>query len=289
MNNCRLTSIFAISISCLSLSAPTASATTGPVVQVHALDTPIVLDGDATDWLGIPAVEIALKPTESGLSASVPSVKVKAGIHGEHVSMYFEWADSTEDTMHKPWQWDDQKERYVKGPQREDRLAVQFRIDGDYTTNWLSGQEFTADMWHWKSSRSNPLNIVHDKSTKVSRKKLLRSYSTIAPDGEKMYIARPGDEGDKLYKTTRYVDKELPIMPKYLLLDRAPEGSVADVEAKGVWRHGKWHLEVRRRLDTQHDDDVKFSVGSAIAGGIAIFNQSDNNEHTVSDVITFQF
>ncbi len=180
------------------------AAATATTITMHSLDAAPVLDGQGQDWSGVPVTSIALKPSRSGITTAVDSVDIKGGVHGDYIYFLVEWQDSTEDSVHKPWVWDKDKGKYVKGPQREDRFALQFAMQGDYSTNWLSGKEFMADMWHWKSTRSNPLGLVHDKSTIISAKKMAKTRAFTADGGGKVYIARPSDAGDKLYTTKRY-------------------------------------------------------------------------------------
>jgi hypothetical protein len=188
---------------------------------------------------------------------------------------------------HKPFIWNEAKGRYVKGPQREDRIAIQFEISGEYDTNWYSGKEFVADMWHWKSFRSNPLGLVHDKLTVISKEKMRNSIKVDLPSGP-IYIKRPSDAGDRIYKSTRYGSKVNDVMPKYTLIENA-QGSVADIRAKGVWADGVWRVEMSRAMNTGNDDDVVFNVGKAVKGGIAVFDGTGDDDHTISDTLIFQF
>jgi hypothetical protein len=176
----------------------------------------------------------------------------------------------------------------VRGPQREDRFALQFAIEGDYDTNWLSGRSFVADMWHWKASRSDPHGLAHDKLTRVGKRKQLRAAAIPGPGGETIYIARPSDAGDPLYTTRRYGKRREALMPKYEL-SSSVSGSIADVSARGVWRDGYWTLELSRVLDTGHPDDVVLHPGRDVAGGVAIFDRSRNDDHAVSSVLVFRF
>jgi len=260
-----------------------------PTVPVYALEAAPTVDGDSADWQGMPATTLALSKTRPDSVVMADRVSVRAGTHDDRVYLLIEWEDATEDTLHKPWVWDAATSKYVKGPQREDRLAVQFSNHPDYSTNWLSGAEFTADTWHWKASRSNPLGLAHDKSLNISRSKLLRAVRLEADDGNIVYIARPSDRGDKLYRTKRYRRYDQELMPKYLL-NESPAGSVADVEAQGVWSDGRWRLELSRKLVTGHDDDVPLPMAPGIVlGGIALFDRSENDDHAISETLTFDF
>ncbi len=174
------------------------------------------------------------------------------------------------------------------GPQREDRITIQFVMEGEYTSNWLSGNTFKADTWHWKAARSNPAGVAHDKMTIISNEPIKKAYKGTAEDGSTIYIKRPSDQGDKLYTTKRYATKKQETMPKYIMTEN-PQGSVADVKASGAWKNGAWALETCRKLNTGNPDDVVFSKGNAVKGAIAVFNHSGDDDHNHSDTLTFQF
>jgi len=268
------------------LLVPSAGAQTVPV---FALDQSPELDGNDSDWEELPFVHIPLRKTKPNGITRTPSVAIKAATHGDRLYVFVEWDDDAADTLHKPWIWDKQLAKYVRGPQREDRLAIHFSQDKNYSTDWRSGAEFTADTWHWKASRSNPLNLAHDKSLKISRNKMLRAYKMKLPSGDSLYIKRPSDSGSKIYKTKRYRRFQQEMMPKYLL-NESPGGSVADVAAKGVWSKGKWRLELSRKLNTENEDDVALpSQPGQLLGGIAVFNRSENDDHAISETLTFDF
>lgn len=255
-------------------------------IPVHVLSKPPVLDGDGQDWSEIEATIVPLKNIHPESSIATRDVAVSAGTFGGYIHFYLVWDDSTHDISHKSWVWDKAKKKYVRGSDREDRMAMQFEISGDYTTNWFSGNEFHADMWHWKSSRSNPLRVVHDKSTQISKGKLPRAYTQTSDSGETVYLTRPSDSGDRLYISKRYHAYQGDRLPKYDMAKSA-QGSVADVEAFGYWNDGKWHLELRRAMDTGHADDVVFKTGMSVKAGIAIFDRSESSDHAISETLTF--
>ncbi len=257
-------------------------------INVHELTFQPVMDGSDKEWSGIEATQIALIKTKTDGKSDIDSVTVRFGASDNKVCFVFQWKDATHSQQHKPFIWDETEGKYVTGPQREDRLTVQFAMSGNYDTNWLSGKEFTADMWHWKSFRSNLLGLMHDKRTIVSKNRIKRAYKSVADDGSTIYIKRPSDAGDKLYSTRRYTVREQASMPKYIL-DEKPQGSVADPKAKGVWADGNWILEGCRKMDTGYADDVVFTKGNAVKGGIAIFNQTEGYDHNHSAILTFQF
>jgi len=257
-------------------------------INMHHFDTAPELDGNGNDWKGIPAVKVKLHKTHPNAKTNVTTLSIKGGIYIDHVYFYAEWSDDSENITHKPWIWDQGQGKYTKGPQREDRFAMQFAMKGDFTTDWFSGNEFKADMWHWKANRTNPLGLLHDKMTIVSRQKIVRAAKFKTRNGNDIYISRPADNGDKLYKTKRYRKYEKDVMPKYLL-QKNPKGSVADVQAKALWYDGKWHLEIRRKLHTGHADDISFPNSGKVHAGIAIFNGSVDDDHTNSNTLVLKF
>lgn len=256
-------------------------------IVIAALDQRPVVDGVDKDWSSVSGVAIPVHPINTSYSSETTEVFLKAGHFEGEVFFYLSWKDNTENLIHKAWVWDESKKRYLMGPEREDRLAMQFEIEGEYSTDWANANDFKADMWHWKSSRSNPSGLAHDKFTILSRNKLLRAAAIPAAEGSKRYVLRKSDSGQPLYSTKRYGQKQLDTMPKYELLQA--KGSVADIQAKGIWQAGSWQLELRRKLSTGNDDDVQFELGKSYAGGIAVFNASDNDDHLISDTLQFQF
>ncbi len=258
-------------------------------VPFYALANAPMVDGDDDDWGDMPVSVVPLQKTKPDSVVEASSVSIRGGTYGDRVFVFVEWDDRSEDTVHKPWVWNSQRNKYIKGPQREDRLAIHFSMDENYSTNWRSGEAFTADTWHWKASRSNPLGLAHDKSLVISRSKLLRAYNLNIADGSSVYISRPSDAGDKLYKTKRYRRLDQPLMPKYVLTE-SPQGSVADVTARGVWTQGKWRLELSRKLSTGNADDVVLpQQPGSVTGGLAVFDHSENDDHAISDTLTFEF
>ena len=77
-------------------------------------------------------------------------------------------------------------------------------------------------------------------------------------------------------------------MPKYIV-NAGAKGSIADIKAKGVWKNGMWTLELKRKMNTGHGDDIAFKKGQAIKGGIAVFDRTGDDDHAISETLTFQF
>lgn len=266
----------------------TTTAADHQVIKVHSLSSAPVIDSQGEDWQAIPEHEIPLQSYTTTSKVDVESVQVKAGYHGGQVYFYIHWPDSEANLIHKPYVWNPDNQRYLRGPQREDRLALHFEMEGELTSDWREPKQFKADMWHWKASRSNPLGLVHDKFTIHSPNKLLRSSVVPGLSGHTQYVKRESDEGTKIYTTKRYRKEADPVMPKYIL-NAGVTGSVSDIKVNGKWREGRWHLEISRKMDTGYSDDVAFEPGTTVRGALAVFDSSESDDHSISKTLVFQF
>jgi hypothetical protein len=168
-----------------------------------------------------------------------------------------------------------------------------------------------ADQWHWKAARTNPIGYADDKW--MNNKVLTKAEE---PDQhERREAAHHGDakgEGKLNYSDNKTEDKKPEFMHKdrvtggYFLtkeiavpIDQAkaafkkgdtipgyllarPIGSRGDVDAGGVWKDGRWTLELGRTLvteDTAHD--VQFDdLGKAYYFGVSIFDNDGEEIHT---------
>jgi hypothetical protein len=168
-----------------------------------------------------------------------------------------------------------------------------------------------ADQWHWKAARSNPIGYSDDKW--MDNKVLTKAQE---PDrGERREAAHHGDakgEGKLNYSDNKTKDKKPKFMHKrgktgsYFLTkqdatpidyskttfkkgDRIPaytlarpRGSRGDVDTGGVWKDGRWTLEIGRKMvnaDKAHDvqfDDLK----KTYYFGIAVFDNDGADIHT---------
>jgi PAS domain S-box-containing protein len=166
-----------------------------------------------------------------------------------------------------------------------------------------------ADIWHWKASRTNPMGYADDKwmddtikEGYVSEAKEAARHGDNSTSGgyrdNKQIVLINGsnvtmplyyepnptndidakflfqseiDNGEAIEVTGATILKNGTTVPGYIL-DR-PIGSRGDIDAKGIWRDGMWSLELKRKLNTGHADDVQFEVTKLYRFGVAI---SDN-------------
>ena len=123
------------------------------------------------------------------------------------------------------------------------------------------------------------MGLAHDKHWIVSDKPVKKAKKFTTPDGKTVYVRRKSDKGSRLYKPTRYDVKQKDVMPRYKL-NKSPTGSIADVKAKGVWRDGRWYLEIARKLNTGNADDAVISAKGSIEIAVAAFNAVDGRTST---------
>lgn len=264
----------------LAFTAPAATAQS--TLTAGKADTPIVLDGNIDDWSGIDGITVTL--TDQGKGAGgVGSVELKAAIRGDTFYMLAVWEDPREDNLHKPYVWNEELQKYEASSDGEDRFMVSLAKSGNFSANKMDGSEFEADVWYWKSSRSNPLGIAHDKWWRVSAQEFKKSKKYATANGD-VYMRRRSDEGDRLYKSVKYDTKEHDVMPRYVLNEN-PQGSITDVKARGVWRNGRWYLELSRKLDTGNDDDSVIPASGKIEIAISAATGTNGGRHSVSKKI----
>jgi hypothetical protein len=138
------------------------------------------------------------------------------------------------------------------------------------------------DLWMWRSHRGNPIGYADDmwvldyRHADQGRSAFPDNWDTekrqprFMYDPEKVGFVALRWEDVRNQKLTQkdiyYISEELAkpfdpshawnegdTIPRRLL--RVPDGSRADILGKGVWREGKWQVEMIRLLDTGNRDD----------------------------------
>jgi hypothetical protein len=221
---------------------------------VKHVDSMPVIDGDGSD-------EQWTKATDIQVIDVIANHEIHfAAIHdGESIAIRIQYPDQTENRDHKALIWNDSKGMYETGPSREDTVVLKWPINPMYKDIRLNSNEpYQADIWYWKSFRTDPVGFADDKIqiySKIPNKKATRLRSQ---DGSLFFLQRRGDSGSSSYQTRVLLDKEDPQQAKYD--HRQPSGSRADIRAKGQWKDGVWTVELLRKLDTGNDDDVRLGT-----------------------------
>jgi len=300
-----------IFVLCCVLTVP-AWAETLEIVKTSIIPT---IDGvDEAAWAAAPELSVAVsqipekiiavnKEKQTGKYASnwskekpnnTHEVKLKALYSDDMIYFQAKWADSSMGDLQKPFKWEGDKAdgEYIDGKEREDRLAMQFPISGEFNSNMLAEVDSVIDMWQWKAARTNAAGILHDKHHVRSVTPLTGQFSThYSADGKEVYLSRKNDGGVSPYKSNKIdpfiyqgdvVAQYIPFVPEV--------ADAADVQAKGVWTDGVWTLEIARKLDTgNHESDTVFDPAKPSQMAVAVFDSAGDHFHAVSNEIKIIF
>ena len=274
-----------LTVGLVIMSAGTCFAA-APKVVADALGAPPTLDGKADEWSAIAPVTVRVEPATAGdpkAFQGTVDLQLRAAVNGDMIYILAQWPDSTKDDTHKTLTWNKEKDGYEEGKDREDRLALNFPISGDFTACMLSGKTFVSDVWHWKAYRSQVVGVAEDQSNILSGDKLEKANEHPTRDGKKIWVARPSDSGPDLVTSQKPIDNIGDVVPQYLPAKEV-SGSKADIKSAAVWADGKWTLEMSRRLDTGNSkEDTAFEHGKTYAAGAAVFDHTGDDHHSFGE------
>ncbi|MEO5332534.1 MAG: ethylbenzene dehydrogenase-related protein [Magnetococcus sp. YQC-5] len=274
------------------LLAPTLAAQAGSLItiQVHPLPVIPVVDGMLDEWGKEGWVEIPIKPAledDSDNTTGQLTVQLKTGISGERIHIAARWPDAEADVDYRPWKW--AGSQYKRGKQRDDMFVVRFDMGGDYAECMLSKTDYQVDLWQWSAGRSNQASVAEDFMHFISTSMVENAAEYEHPQGGMVYIRKIRDAGSPVYENLEAgKEKQGNQLPGIKMLEGG-SGSLIDVSAKGVWKDGFWNLEMSRKLDTGHNDDVKLIGIKEIKGALAVFNKGYAEHKSVSETLKFVF
>ncbi len=235
-----------------------------------------VLDGSAQDpaWLGV-------KPLVIVDQASGKKILLRSVYTADQVFFLVQFPDAAQNFLHKPWVWNAADKKYEMGAHREDTFVFKWNMmDKEVDLSSFSDDNYRSDVWYWKANRTNPAGFADDKTQVLADSPGKKSKEKISATGKKRYLSRLSDAGKPPYKTYNPAAYEGDLVDAFP--EGTPQGSRADVHAKGVWSGGLWSVEFARNLNTGHDDDVQFdpAVGKSYLFGISIFSLYGNPPDT---------
>ena len=265
------------------------------LVAVRVGQAPVI-DGSGNDpaWGRVPELEVWIKrpehmrEIEKGKRPEKQRVLLLAAHDGQRLYLLARWEDPTADHGHKTWRWSDEKGAYVDSGDREDRFAIEFPLGESFHACMLGGEQYEADVWHWKACRSNPAGYAHDKHHRIGITRQSKQAARWKTKNGYVYIERSSDEGQNPYREQPAPqDKAEPLVPKYVA--QTPTGSQADVVAKGRHDGAGWTLELSRALDTGHRDDTAFDPTRTYRFAIAVFDREGDEDHSTSGELILRF
>ena len=283
-------------------------------------------DAGSSQWSKAKESKIALTGAGTVEGKSL-QLKAKSVYTNDEIFLRLEWADKDKTLNKKRWKHTGGKWSKFKGD--EDRLGVTWeinRIDKFATKGcavlchnesknekeWyyaVSSSKEKADMWHWKSVRSNPVGYTEDgfvttnpsKKPEEGRKRDAgsgKAKSNLTKDKSgPAFMQNPSrsasvvdallvSEAVEITAGTSFQDGQE--IPGYML-NAGWKGSFADVKTKGVWKNGKWTLVMSRKLDTGYGDDVQFNTRKKYPFAVAVFDNAHEHNSYNSEPLKLQF
>ena len=281
---------FALALAALSLPVAAEQRT----LNCSRTDTPPIINGiaDDTAWKRISSASVEDASGEL-------THNVMCSYDNNNIYLVARHLDSYANLEHKTQVWNKDEERYSQGPKREDTLTLKWGIDN--ATNDISisaDAPYRADIWYWKAFRGNSTGFADDKFHIYSNEQIPRAKKLISKSGARYYLSRKGDKGKSTYKSRISTEFEGDETAAYEI--RTPEGSRADIRAKGEWVDGLWTVEFARALKTFNTDDIQFDINESYIFGISKYEISGGsvtenieqplyNTGDIVDTITLNF
>lgn len=250
--------------------------------------TPPIIDGKVDEvWKKAKPLTVTVREAIGGDN---PNPVVLRALHNDDTFyMMAQWHDDTRSDMRDPYVWNAVKKDYERPSKPDDQFALEFPMTGEFDIRMLTlVHEYTADVWHWKAGRGNPVGWVDDKRHIISQMSIPGGVEYSMGGHGKVHIARILDEG-----TPSYHLKPKPAAFEGEVVDSfenvQPAGSLADVHGKGIHDGKTWTLEMSRKFNTGHDDDAVIDSTKDNICAFAVLDDELYWEHSVSPVIILRF
>jgi hypothetical protein len=290
-----LVTISVIAIASMMISGFLKAATQGDDLVSQKVISAPRLDGSGSDavWKNAPEFKVQAKDG--------PELSFRSVYTSDRVYMLISWLDETESVKKKMWRYDGEKwatlkEQRVYEPKPtnsdEDRLSIHWSINDSIKSFAEKGclvlchdkiltatqepdlHERREAAHHGDAKGEGNLNYA-DNKTDDGKPKFMHRDST----GSSYFLKK---EDVILIDYLKATFKKGDTIPGYVLA--RPKGSRGDVDAQGVWKDGRWTLEIGRRLvTTDKGHDVQFDdLKKTYYFGIAVFDNDGSNVHTLN-------
>ncbi|RMF90214.1 MAG: hypothetical protein D6733_04420, partial [Methanobacteriota archaeon] len=285
------------------------------ILTAERIDEPITIDGVASEPAWSRATEFVTLAKDGSIGRV--DVSLKALYDEDYIYLFVSWEDPTESVTKNLWTYngtgwlssgDEDRLSFIwnidSSIEGFDIAGCAMLCHGDRMHT--NGPEEKGDVWHWKASRTNPAGYLDDQwmddtiIEDYTREALeaghhndegaaaYRRNINEAGDGPRYFEPDPDDERDAYVLLQSEIDAgeavELKegdlekgmVVPGYIIGE--PSGSRADIIGRGVWKDGRWSVEFKRKLKTDHDDDVQFDTARTYRFGIAIMDNTGGFE-----------
>lgn len=210
----------------------------------------ILLGGiqDERKWASIPFQAIETDTCE---------IKYKIYRDNSHIHVLVVFPSPNEKLQHRPWHWNPLKQIYVAGQEKEEELyAIWSEFPFDAVPDAFAEK---ADVWIWRAARTDPSGFADDYHF---------INNTISRTSDNEYADLLPDNGKSCWHDCFFADFAGNELPRYK--QRSPQGSLADVKAKGRWESGTWTIEFSRKINTGNPDDIDFDGNKGLAVSFSI-------------------
>lgn len=222
-----------------------------------------IVDGSASD-----SVWAEAKPIITRDPIAEIDINLKAVYTDSSIAFLMQFPDASENREHKTMSWDSERGLYKTGPKREDTVVFKWSMEPHPVDLTLSAETpYKADIWYWKAHRTDHAGYADDKTQLYVSDPLPDTTRLVSAGGHLFYLTRQGDKGDAAYKALVHPEYIGETAPRFEL--QTPGGSRADIRAKGQWENGSWTIELSRRLQTGHPDDVAFDLSRNYLFGVS--------------------
>ncbi len=309
-------------------SIAAAKAPKGDLVLISKKVKSAPADASSSQWNEAQEAKIIVVGAGS-VEGNIIPLKTKSVHTKDEIFFLFQWYDYNKSMDKNEWKFKGGKWNKTKA--NEDRLGVVWEVnrvdkfankgcailchnESKNEEEWYyatSSSREKADLWHWKSVRSNPVGYTEDgfvidnpsKEPEKGRKRDAGSKTTKAKNNRTKdksgpaYMQDPSKPasipGSLLVAQAVEIKgsstfKEGDEIPAYMLYP-VWKGSFADIKTKGVWKDGKWTVMMSRKLKTGYDDDVQFNTRKKYPFGIAVFDNSGDHSSYNSEPLKLQF
>jgi hypothetical protein len=303
------------------------SKSKGDLVLISKKVKSAPIDASSTQWQK--AKESTLVLVGAGkVEGNIITQTVRSVYTKDEIFFLFEWHDYNKSMDKNAWKFTGGK--WIKKKANEDRIGMVWEInridkfatkgcavlchnEPKNTEEWyyaVSSPTEKADLWHWKSVRSNPVGYTEDGYVTANpSKEPEKGRKRDAGSGTKAKSNRTKDKKGPAYMQD---PSKAPSIPGSLLVsesvkindgsifkegDEIPgymlhtewKDSFADIKTKGVWENGKWTVMMQRKLRTEYDDDVQFNTKKTYPFALALFDNSGDHDSYNSEPLKLRF
>ncbi len=231
---------------------------------------PYVMEGPQIDGIADDLVWEQAQEIQTLDFASQREIRLRSVHTEDQIFLMVQYPVAKPSVKHRSYQWSITEQIYKPTNDREDCLILKWSKTSLLVDLALrNGHSHSADVWFWKACRTNSAGYADDKYQLFTSESGKYSQAVTALDGTILHLQRIGDAGQSAYREELIFEYVGDLVSRYQI--REPQGSRADVRARGTWSYGTWTIEFSRKLKTGHEDDLAMEIGESYLFGVSCF------------------